>query len=438
VDEQLPFAIMVASPRNAIRVGFFLTMIGSVIVKKQFALLRHYISAFSGAPQGQAYRLHQGQLQNRSKSASQTDFRCAINLWGLPRAFSSLVLPSIERNIIRVNADYNCDYFVHFYVLEKEAAGRSGKGGTIDATQVYQLRSKVLEITQPILLQHRIQSKVDDAVIDFSRTPIVEYNFTTDADFWYTYKTVIDKVRNTVDSSGRKLYYPYIDSTFTFPTTIDNIIKMWHTIQESWSLMEEHERRLGITYDRVAMIRNDVVYVTPLDIFETQHRRGEIQFDVYNDIAVVPGFGRYPVSDRMIYGPRRAVKIWASERFERMDQHAQWTLNHTPGWGLHSEKFVNATLLPAIREVGVTVVEHDTVCFFRARADSSAWVSDCAQRVNGRGIADYLVRLGANKRVLMENLLGRPCGEISIHRNEYAEVLHCPLSNISTAASTAA
>jgi hypothetical protein len=413
---------MVESPRSAIRVGFFLIMIGSVIVKKQFAVLQQYIPAYSRAQEGQE------QLQNKSQSASQTEFRCAINLWGLPRAFDSLVLPSMERNIIRVNGVYNCDYFVHFYVLEKEAAGRTGKGGSIDATQVYKLRPKVQEITQSILLQHRNKSEAADAVIDFTRTPIVEYNFTTDADFWYTYKTVIDKVRNTVDSSGRKLYYPYKDGTFIFPTTMDNIIKMWHTIQESWRLMEEHERRQGITYDRVAMIRNDVIYVAPMDIFETQHQDGDKQYDLRNKIAVIPKFGRYPVSDRMIYGPRRAVKIWASERFERMDQHAQWMLEHKPGWGLHSENFVNATLLPAIRKAGVTVVEHDTVCFFRARADSSAWVSDC--NWNGPTMAKSLLQYGATKRELMESLLGRRCGEESKNRNPYAEVLHCPVIDV--------
>jgi hypothetical protein len=36
--------------------------------------------------------------------------RCAINLFGLPRAFRSLTLPSLIKNVIAVNAD--CDFFV--------------------------------------------------------------------------------------------------------------------------------------------------------------------------------------------------------------------------------------------------------------------------------------------------------------------------------------
>jgi hypothetical protein len=45
--------------------------------------------------------------------------RCAINLFGLPRAFRSLTLPSLIKNVIAVNAD--CDYFVHYYQVTQEA-----------------------------------------------------------------------------------------------------------------------------------------------------------------------------------------------------------------------------------------------------------------------------------------------------------------------------
>jgi hypothetical protein len=52
--------------------------------------------------------------------------RCAINLFGLPRSFQSLVLPSFIENVIWPNAAHNCDYFVHYFNLTQEAAGRSG------------------------------------------------------------------------------------------------------------------------------------------------------------------------------------------------------------------------------------------------------------------------------------------------------------------------
>jgi hypothetical protein len=41
--------------------------------------------------------------------------RCAINLFGLPRAFRSLTLPSLIKNVIELNAD--CDYFVRHCAL---------------------------------------------------------------------------------------------------------------------------------------------------------------------------------------------------------------------------------------------------------------------------------------------------------------------------------
>ena len=36
--------------------------------------------------------------------------RCAINLWGLPRAFESLVLPSLIKNVIRGESSSSCAY----------------------------------------------------------------------------------------------------------------------------------------------------------------------------------------------------------------------------------------------------------------------------------------------------------------------------------------
>ena len=45
--------------------------------------------------------------------------------------------------------------------------------------------------------------------------------------------------------------------------------------------------------------------------------------DKNNEAAVIPGFAMFPVNDRMIYGPYAAVKIWATERFRRIDDHVQ-------------------------------------------------------------------------------------------------------------------
>ncbi|KAI2495535.1 hypothetical protein MHU86_18980 [Fragilaria crotonensis] len=69
--------------------------------------------------------------------------RCALNFFGLPRAFKRLVLPSMIANIIIPNIQYDCDYFVHFYNITYEPPSRSGKGGHITPEDVYLLRDAV-------------------------------------------------------------------------------------------------------------------------------------------------------------------------------------------------------------------------------------------------------------------------------------------------------
>jgi len=60
----------------------------------------------------------------------------------------------------------------------------------------------------------------------------------------------------------------------------------------------------------------------------------------YDKTAFIPGFSRWPVNDRMIYGPFGAVKIWASTRFESLDKHVQFMKETHYGLGMHSERFL--------------------------------------------------------------------------------------------------
>jgi hypothetical protein len=89
--------------------------------------------------------------------------RCAINLFGLPRAFRSLTLPSLIKNVIELNAD--CDYFVHYYHVTNEAPGRLGQGGTIDPYEILLLKNAVL---QAAVARNK------------SRAPIVDFTSDTD------------------------------------------------------------------------------------------------------------------------------------------------------------------------------------------------------------------------------------------------------------------
>jgi hypothetical protein len=134
-----------------------------------------------------------------------------------------------------------------------------------------------------------------------------------------------------------------------------------------------------------------------------------------NRYAVVPAFGKHPVSDRIIYGPHAAVKIWAAERFARLETHVQSILKTDPGWGMHSERFLDHTIFPAIRKLGIDIYEHPHMCFFRARADESVWVSDCdgTETVAAPTIAEHIGPNLTDKKRLVEGLLGRQCGQIT-------------------------
>jgi hypothetical protein len=166
------------------------------------------------------------------------------------------------------------------------------------------------------------------------------------------------------------------------------------------------------------MLRSDVVYATPIDIYRLANDNNDITaaasaplMDRENRYAVVPAFGRHPVSDRIIYGPHAAVKIWAAERFARLETHVQSILKNDPGWGMHSERFLNHTIFPAIRQAGFEIHEHPHMCFWRARADESVWVSDC-DGVEIVAVPTIAECIGPDKKGLVERLIGRPCGQI--------------------------
>jgi len=330
--------------------------------------------------------------------------RCAINLYGLPRAFKSLVLPSLIKNVLLPNAAYGCDYYVHYYDQAKEPAGRSGSGGTIDASEV-------------LLLEKEVHTAAEKNYL--GRTPTVVFQKEKEGEFWSLYAALLRKIRTTkVD--GKYLYFPYADKTYQWPVTTDNIVKMWHSIESVFNLMEDTANRLGFEYSRVAMLRADVVYVTQVDIYDI----GDGEKDTDNKYAVIPGFGRHPISDRLIYGPTNAVRVWSSQRFDRMESHVRWAQENMPGWGMHSERFVKHALLPAIEQQQLTIVEHPTLCFFRVRADESVWVSDCDGEPD---IALPSIRqsLGKNRRAVVEQLLGRSCSTLSKAENPRRESLDC-------------
>ena len=307
---------------------------------------------------------------------------CAVLFFGLPRSFESIVLPSIRQNVLIPNRDNHCDFFMHYYNVSSEAKSRIvNGGGNIDTSRVPTLLTEAV---------HQVDPEAHVSMIS-----------DTDESFWKARKEQLDKYRTVKAADGKYLYYPWMAKTFTYPTSIDNIVKQWHSIDAVWNLMEKfsasyHQQHY---YERVAMLRNDAVYMTPFDIY----RINNTLVDRENQYASIPNWARYPVNDRMIYGNRKAVKIWATRRFELLEDHVR-TYNE-PGYGMHSERFLEHSIFPAIRnETGIPVVNNPDICFLRARADGAIWANDCASRAGAA--TGFRV---ANVRLLLEQLLGRPC-----------------------------
>jgi hypothetical protein len=340
----------------------------------------------------------------RSSSDDEPLDRCAIHLYGLPRAFDSLVLPSLIRNVIQVNALYGCDYFVHYYNLTAETAGRSGDGGVLDPHQIRRSLPAAVEQWRTTRTPTTSEGRSTPSA---TATATVHFAMDQEAAFWKRHEALLHKIHTTMDATtGRPVYHPWADASYTFPATVNNIMKMWHSIAECWRLMEAQASRTGIRYSRVAMLRSDVVYMTPVDIWE---RGTPGIYDVSNRVAVIPGFGKFPVSDRLIYGPYEAVRLWADTRFARLEQHVAWAQAHQPGMALHSETFVQQLLLTMRAEVpNLTVDEHETMCFFRARVDESVWMDDCD---HAPLYASPLIQhvLPANRRAAVEAVIGRAC-----------------------------
>ena len=270
--------------------------------------------------------------------------QCALNLYGLPRSFKDLVLPSLIKNVIIPNIQYDCDYFVQIYNVTYEPPSRSGNGGPIMPEDVYLLREAV----------HRIASRAG------RKLPHVGFTLDIDDRFERKHADLLLKIRKTGGN-------PFHFKNFPIETHV-NVIKMWDSISTVWDFMKEHASVHNIRYDRVAMMRSDVVYLTQIDIFKSAP---DGIFDTFNNQSVIPGFAYFPVNDRMFYGPYEAAEIWATGRFSRLDDFV-YKLRQP----LHSERFLNAMILPAVRARSISVVSDPGICFWRARTDRSIWV-DC-------------------------------------------------------------
>lgn len=322
---------------------------------------------FSTAEELQKVLQPVGQLDHKSwrtYEGGPLEERCALLFFGLPRAFQSMVLPSITQNLLIPNARHHCDVYVHYYQQHEEAPGRRNRGGIIYPDEIFLLRDAVADIFETY------GPKQGSRTQHGRLKPIVAFTQDTPEKFMQRHGKELERFRNATRADGKPLYFPWKAKTYT-PTALDNMVRQWHSIEYAFKLMDLTAKQNGISYTRVGMFRSDALYLTPIDIAEMDTN----VVDTSNSHFVTAPFARYPVNDRSIYGPYDAVKIWATQRFSLLEGRAITQVD--PGYTMHSERFLNASVIPAMQDAGYVSAVHPDICFVRTRADDSAMVSDC-------------------------------------------------------------
>jgi hypothetical protein len=327
-------------------------------------------------------------IKTETKQTTQTA-RCALCFFGLPRSYQTMVLPSIQKNVLIPNAQHNCDVFVHSFYQQEEAEGRYNAGGTIDPTEI-----KLLEIAVNSVWRSSIHASTSSS----SQSPVTKFINDTDQQFFKKRNHELWRYRNVYDKEGDLLYFPWKKKSWNL-SSLDNLVRQWHSIDAAFRLMEQHAQQNNINYTRVAMLRNDVMYLTPIDIMKMDN----VTLDTENRHFIIPPFANYPVNDRMIYGPYEAVKVWSTERFELIEERVQDP--EAAGTVMHSEIFMNESIFTSIEELGFSRHLNPDICFVRTRANSVALVDDCLAKGETRGF-----RL-VNRHDLVEQITGRKCHE---------------------------
>lgn len=253
---------------------------------------------------------------------------CALLFFGLGRAFKDVAYPSIKTNVLDVN---KCDVFVHTFNVTKTQ-------GTFD----HEDGSGVINSTELIILTDGDPSKI---------------MFETEEDF-----------QRQRDVEHFRKFFPK-PSAWSYPASMDNMIRQWHSVEKVWSLMETYEDTMHKRYDRIGLFRSDVFYTHPIPINNS------------SEVAVIPEM-MYKVTmwggfnDRMFYGQRKYGKVWSTERFKSVDAYLEWQQLNTDTKkkkGLHGEDFMKY-LLTIQHPIPVQMQD---ICFMRIRSSGLILKGDC-------------------------------------------------------------
>ena len=330
-----------------------------------------------------------------------------------------MVLPSIIKNILRPNARHNCDVYVHYYKQDIEQPGRRNRGGILRPDDIFLLENAVNDVAQEYHhYENENENNADanaNAIISSPAftPPIVAFTHDTPEQFndrrseqirRYRDETMTIMNEDGTNVTTRK-YFPWKAKSYT-NSSLDNIVKQWHSISSVFKLMDYTAMTQKLSYSRVGMFRSDALYVTPIDIaslgINHNNDNGDTnrnddddgrnammmalpRYDVNNHYFVTPSFAMNPVNDRIIYGPYAAIKVWATKRFDLLEESANTnfapqtnTNTNNIGYTMHSERFLNSTVFPAIHKLGYEHSLNGDVCFLRTRADETALLNDCS------------------------------------------------------------
>lgn len=364
--------------------------------------------------------------------------RCALLFFGLNRSYKTMVLPSIVENILRPNARHRCDVYVHFYEQDSDAPGRRNDGGKLFSEDIFLLKEAALSTARHYRKQFN-NSYGDD---DDGNEPVVGFGHDTEKE-WEESKSrdLLRKYHATKTDNNTEAYFPWAAKTYT-TNSLDNIVKQWHSIQSVFKLMDYYQKNVlqNVTYTRVGMFRSDCLYVTPIDIAslgnggnrgsssssttteesggdgddsERKHQQRE-RYDINNQYFVTPSFALQPVNDRLVYGPYEAVKVWATQRFELVEERASSQVD--PGYTMHSERFLHASVFPAMEDRGYAHAHNGNICFLRTRVGDAAFVNDCATHgllptplTSEAWNSEPSDATEKRRLALVESVVGKPC-----------------------------
>lgn len=251
---------------------------------------------------------------------------CALLFFGVPKCFEQASM-SIKKNIVDMNP--NCDIYLHTYNLTVLPGNPRNKERQVkvDIKKVYQLTNNV------------------------TMTDMEEFS----------------KRRNL---TYYRKHFPTVGA-WSYPVSMDNMIKQWHSIESVWNYMETTSQQFyqpnntnnKYYYNRVGIFRIDQIYLNPINIS--------------NSIAVEGDFNmkgeekKLMTSDRLFYGLYNNARIWATGRFPYVESYLKLLMGKKRG--LHSESFLYQLTR---NKIGVVKKEH--ICAQRIR-------NNCAKHAECKG-----------------------------------------------------